>query len=71
MARAKQGASGVSDGGRPRVILSSLKCDLNPWALSLLGKLWQESWEGRGLYADMHTEAHQGGSGGGEEVSQL
>lgn len=29
----------MSDVGGPRVILSSLKCELNPWALSLLGKL--------------------------------
>lgn len=56
--------------GGPRVILLSLKCELRPWVLSLLGKLEPRELGGQtGLDTDMHTEAHQGRSGGGKKVA--
>lgn len=39
MAQGKGEASGMSHVRSPGVILSSLKCELNLWALILLGKL--------------------------------
>lgn len=51
----------------PRFILSSLKCELNLWALNFAGKTSVGA-VGRavGLYTNMHMEGHQGGSG--EEI---